>query len=176
MRGEGSKIAKPTTRRAARIEVRVWLDSALYERLLLETAARGGTASKAVRDMMREYFALKDELIPVIGRGAEPQDSPTSEELRSRSPLSHPIVRMIEEHAVQAQKLDSVLQGLSVLAYMIDQAYQGLVGRMSPVPAELRAQRAAAAEESAQRWRTAVSRLFHQRKYGLLEDLSSGDG
>jgi hypothetical protein len=174
MRGERPNIARPTTRRAARIELRVWLDSALYERVLLETAARGGSASKAVRDMMREYFALKDELIPVIGR--EAQGPSTSEELRSHSPLSHPIVRMIEEHAVQAQKLDSLLQSLSVLAYMIDQAYQGLVGRMSPVPAELRAQRAAAAEESAQRWRTAVSKLFRQRKHGLLEDLSNGYG
>ncbi|HTF34027.1 MAG TPA: hypothetical protein VK714_10055 [Myxococcota bacterium] len=174
MRSEGSKIARPTTRRAARLELRVWLDSALYERILLESAARGGSASKAVREAMREYFALKDELIPVISRGPAAQSSFTPDELQSYSPLQHPIVRMVEEHAIQARKLDSVLQGLSALACMIEQAYQGLVGRLNPVPQELRAQRAAAAEESAQRLRTAVSKLL-RRKYGLLDDLSKGE-
>jgi hypothetical protein len=173
MRSE-PKIGRPTTRRAARLELRVWLDSALYERILLESAARGGSASKAVREAMREYFALKDELIPVIRRGPAAQNSFTPDELQSCSPLQHPIVRMIEEHAIQARKLDSVLQGLSVLACMIDQAYQGLVGRLNPVPPELRAQRAAAAEESAQRWRTAVSKLL-RREYSLLDDLSKGE-
>jgi hypothetical protein len=174
MKGEELKIMKATTRRAARIELRVWLDAALYERILLETAARGGSASKAVREAMREYFALKDELIPVISRGSS-NGSSAPDEVQPHSPLSHPIVRMIEEHALQARKLDSVLQGLTVLACMIDQAYQGLIGRMNPVPAELRAQRAAAAEESAQRWRTAVSRLFRQQNYRLLDDLSGGE-
>jgi hypothetical protein len=175
MKGEGPKIAKATTRRAARIELRVWFDRALYERILLETAARGGSASKAVREAMREYFALKDELIPVISRSPAAESPSAPDEVRPYSPLSHPIVRMIEEHALQARKLESVLQGLSVLACMIDQAYQGLIGRMNSVPAELRAQRAAAAEESAQRWRTAVSRLFRQQNYRLLDDLSRGE-
>ncbi|HME69048.1 MAG TPA: hypothetical protein VKM54_04180 [Myxococcota bacterium] len=174
MRSERPKNARPTTRRAARIELRVWFDSALYERILLETAARGGSASKAVREAMREYFALKDQLIPVIRRGPADERSFTPDESQSYSPLSHPIVRMIEEHALQARKLDSVLQGLTILACMMDQAYQGLVGRMNPVPTELRAQRAAAAEESAQRWRTGVSKLF-RRRYGLLDDLSKGE-
>lgn len=171
MRGEGPKSRRPTTRRAARIELRVWLDSTLYERILLESAARGGSASKAVREAMREYFALKDELIPVIRRGPAPEGSSTPDDVQSPSPLSHPIVRMIEDHAIQERKLESVLEGLNLLACMIDQAYQGLVGRMNPVPTELRAQRAAAAEESAQRWRSAVSKLF-RRKYDLVEDLS----
>jgi hypothetical protein len=151
----------------------VWLDSVLYERVLLETAARGGSASKAVREALREYFALKDQLIPVIQKGPEEASSFTPD-APPHSPLSHPIVRMIEEHAIQTRKLDSVLQGLSVLACMMDQAYQGLVGRMSPVPTELRAQRAAAAEESAERWRRAVSKLL-RRKYSLLDDLSKGE-
>jgi len=174
MRGEGPKNARPTTRRAARIELRVWLDSTLYERILLESAARGGSASKAVRDAMREYFALKDELIPVISRNPAAETSYSSEESPSYTPLSHPIVRMIEEHAIQERKLESVLRGLNLLACMVDQAYQGLVGRMNPVPTELRAQRAAAAEESTQRWRTAVSKLF-RRKYDLLDDLSKSE-
>ena len=173
MSSAGRKIARPTTRRAARRELRVWLDSVLYERILLETAARGGSASRAVREALREYFALKDELIPVIRRGSLEEDSFTPEQ-PPHSPLSHPIVRMIEEHAMQERKLDSILHGLSVLACMIDQAYQGLVGRLNPVPTELRAQRAAAAEESAQRWRTAVSKLL-RRKYSLLDDLSKAE-
>jgi hypothetical protein len=173
MKGDAPKLAGPTTRRAARFELRVWLDSTLYERVLLESAARGGSASRAVREIMREYFALKDELIPVIRGGASAETTSTSEKL-SYSPLSHPIVRMIEEHAVQARKLDSVMQGLNVLACMIDQAYQGLIGRMAPVAAEVRAQRAAAAEESAQRWRVAVSKLF-RGKYSLIEDFSKGE-
>jgi len=173
MKGEG-KLAKATTRRAARIELRVWLDAALYERILLETAARGGSASKAVREAMREYFALKDDFIPVIRRGPAAESPSSPNEVRPPPPLSHPIVRMIEEHALQARKLDSVLQGLTILACMIDQAYQGLIGRMSPVPAELRAQRAAAAEESAERWRTAVSKLL-RRKYDLLDDFAKGE-
>jgi len=172
MKSTGPKDARPTTRRAARIELRVWFDSALYERILLESAARGGSASRAVREAMREYFGLKDELFPVIGRGAA-EDSSAPEELKSYSPISHPIVRMIEEHAIHTRKLDSIGQKLTVLACMIDQAYQGLVGRLNPVPSELRAQRAAAAEESAQRWRTAVSKLS-RRKYDLLDDLSEG--
>jgi len=170
MRSEGSKLAGPTTRRAARIELRVWLDAALYERILLESAARGGSASKAVREAMREYFSLKDDLFPVISKGAS-QDPSAPEGLKSYSPTSHPIVRMIEEHALHARRLDSIRKRLTVLACMIDQAYQGLIGRMSPVPSELRPQRAAAAEESAQRWRTAVSKLS-RGKYDLLDDLS----
>jgi hypothetical protein len=171
VKGEGAKAARPTTRRAARFELRVWFDATIYERIILESAARGGSASKTVREAMREYFALKDELIPVIGRSAVLESASTFKGLQPHSPLQHPIVRMIEEHALQARKLDSLLQGLSVLACMIDQAYQGLVGRLNPVPAELRAQRAAAAEESAQRWRAAVSKLF-RRNYDLISDLS----
>jgi hypothetical protein len=58
---------------------------------------------------------------------------------------------------------------------MIDQAYQGLVGRMGEVPAHLVAGRAAVAAESSQRWRTAVSKLFRHRGYELLDDLSQGE-
>ena len=172
MSDEGRRVPKSTTRRAARRELRVWLDSVLYERILLEAAARGGSASGAVREALRQYFALKDDLIPVIRRGTANESSFTPEQ-PPPPPLSHPIVRMIEEHAMQERKLESILQGLSVLACMLDQAYQGLVGRLNPVPTELRAQRAAAAEESAQRWRTAVSKLL-RRRYSLLEDLSRG--
>ena len=51
----------------------------------------------------------------------------------------------------------------------------GLVGRIGEVPAPLRARRAAAAEESAKRWRAAVSKLLRQQKYKLLDALSDPD-
>ena len=158
-------MERPKTRRGpARIELRVWLDSALHERILREAAARGGSASKAVRDGMHEYFALKDELASALeGRGPSP------------SVPSHPVVRMSEEHAAHQRKLDAVLQRLSVLACMLDQAYQGVIGRMSDVPAQVLAQRAAVAEESAQRWRAAVAKLIRHPGYRLLDDLSEGD-
>jgi hypothetical protein len=175
VRTEEPNIEKLTTRHGpAQVELRVWLDFALHERILVEAGARGGSASKAVREAMREYFALKDGLTSALGtKSAGETSSPSSEALRSA--FSHPIVRMIADHTAQAEKLDSVLQRLGALACMIDQAYQGLVGRIGDVPAQLRARRAAAAVESVQRWRASVVKLFRQSKYTLLDELSNHD-
>lgn len=161
----GRETTRPKTRRGpARIELRVWLDAALHERVLREAVARGGSASKAVRDGMHEYFALKDDLTSALG-GRGP----------AASTLSHPTPPMSEEHASHDRKLDAALQRLSVLACMLDQAYQGIIGRMNDVPAQLRAQRAAVAEESAQRWRSAVARLIRHQGYRWLDELSEGE-
>jgi hypothetical protein len=45
---------------------------------------------------------------------------------------------------------------------MVDQAYQGLVGRLPEVPVALRESRIAAADEAATRWRAAVGALFRE--------------
>ena len=176
MKVKPPEITSPTTRPGpAQIELRVWLDSALHERILLEAAARGGSASKAVREGMREYFALKDGLVFAAGENSPTQTCAPPGDSQPQPRLAHPIVRLIEQHAAHDQKLDSISQRLSALACMIDQAYQGLVGRIGEVPAPLRARRAAAAEESAKRWRAAVSKLLRQQKYKLLDALSDPD-
>ena len=46
----------------ARSELRSWMDREGYERLLREAAARDLSASKCVRECLREYFALKDTM------------------------------------------------------------------------------------------------------------------
>jgi len=170
------ETTSPETRPGpALIELRVWLDSVLHERILLEAAARGGSASKAVREGMREYFALKDGLVFADEEKSPTQSASPPGDSQPQSRLAHPIVRLIDQNKAHDRKLDSISQRLSALACMIDQAYQGLVGRIGEVPAPLRARRAAAAEESAKRWRAAVSKLLRQQKYKLLDALSDPD-
>jgi hypothetical protein len=124
---------------------------------------------------MREYFALKDGLDSAAITRSLTQNSSPPGESQPQPRLSHPIVRLIEEHAMQDQKLDLLSRRLAVLACMIDQAYQGLIGRMAEVPAQLRARRAAVAAESSQRWRAAVSKLLRHRGHDLLDDFSNGE-
>jgi len=60
---------------------------------VLDSAARGGSASKAVRDGMREYFVLRDGLDSAAVTRSGTQSSAAPEESQLQSDLFHPIVR-----------------------------------------------------------------------------------
>jgi len=143
----------------ARSELRSWMDREGYERLLREAAARDLSASKCVRECLREYFALKDTM-------ALPPDAkadPASGSSPARRPAS--LFEAVEAAIAGAlqesdRRTSAVLEKLRLLACMLDQAYQGIVVQMVEADPATREARIARATESAKRWRRAVAALY----------------
>ena len=147
----------------ARHEIRVWLGRDLYDRVLREAAARGTTTSNCVREALDEYFVLKQQAALALGVGAGEGDQPEATGRR----LSHTLLDALEQRLVgeirgTEVQADGLAEKIRLLACMIDQAYQGLVGRLPDVPAALRESRIAAADEATTRWRAAVGALFRE--------------
>jgi hypothetical protein len=147
----------------ARHEIRVWLGRDLYDRVLREAAARGTTTSQCVRECLDEYFLLKQQAALALGVGAEGADAPQAAGQR----LSHALLDALEQRVVSEIRgtrvhLDGVGEKIRLLGCMIDQAYQGLVGRLPDVVPELREARIASVEQSTWRWRRAVASLFRE--------------
>jgi hypothetical protein len=147
----------------ARHEIRVWLGRDLYDRVLREAAARGTTTSHCVRECLDEYFVLKQQAALALGIGSGGGRAPHAAGQR----LSHALLDALEQRVVSEIRstevhLDGVAEKIRLLACMIDQAYQGLVGRLPEVPPDLREARIATAEEATRRWRRAVGSLFRE--------------
>jgi hypothetical protein len=147
----------------ARHEIRVWLGRDLYDRVLREAAARGTTTSHCVRECLDEYFVLKQQAAVALGIASDGGHAPQAAGQR----LSHALLDALEQRVVSEIRstevhLDGVAEKIRLLACMIDQAYQGLVGRLPEVPPGLREARIAAADEATSRWRRAVGSLFRE--------------
>jgi len=65
--------------------LRVWLPPELYERILRESAVRGVSLSRCVRDRLEAHFGLEEELLDIVERKDVPSvDQATGTALRLR--------------------------------------------------------------------------------------------
>jgi excisionase family DNA binding protein len=109
-----------------------------------------------VRECLDEYFVLEQEiasaLTPAPGDGGT-----TGEGIRLAHGLLDDVVRrVVEEIQRRDASSDALREQLRLIAWMIDRAYCGLVGRLPDVEPSLRAARMASAERSVLLWRKAV--------------------
>lgn len=140
----------------ARHEVRTWLSRETYDRLAREASARHGTLSQSVRECLEEYFVLKQEIASALTPA--PKEGVTNGEgVRLAHGLLDDVVRrVVEEIQRRDASSDALREQLRLIAWMIDRAYCGLVGRLPDVEPNLRAARMASAERSVLLWRKAV--------------------
>ncbi|HXZ24445.1 MAG TPA: hypothetical protein VEH08_06885 [Methanomassiliicoccales archaeon] len=143
----------------ARSELRSWMDREGYERLLREAAARDLSASKCVRECLREYFALKDTM--ALPPSAEPdRKSKSSFTVRPASlfeAIEGAIAGALQE---SDRRTNAVLEKIRLLACMLDRSYEGIVVQMAEADPATREARIAKATESTKRWRRAVVALY----------------
>ena len=162
MRRDAAKSERiPQSRDRARHEARTWLGRAGYDQLLREASARSVSVSECIRSCLEEYFTLRRELAEALGTKPGP-----AAESQAGTRLAHSLLDRLEQNVVkeiraQEGRVDAVLEALRLVACMVDQAYEGLVGRLPDVEEEVRKQRIAIAHDAAQRWRRAVNRLHN---------------
>ena len=140
----------------ARSELRSWMDREGYERLLREAAARDLTASKCVRECLREYFALKDTMALPPSREAD-RDAAAVRPASLFEAIEGAIAGALQE---SERRTNAVLEKLRLLACMLDRTYEGIVVQMVAPDPTTREARIARATESAKRWRRAVAALY----------------
>jgi hypothetical protein len=135
------------------------MDREGYERLLREAAARDLSASKCVRECLREYFALKDTM------ALPPHDSPKRGLDSSTAARPASLFEAVELAIAGAlhesdRRTRVVLEKLSLLACMLDRSYEGIIAQMVEADSATREARIARASESTKRWRRAVAALY----------------
>jgi len=132
------------------------MDREGYERLLREAAARDLSASKCVRECLREYFALKDTM--ALPPSAEPtRTSPAVRPASLFEAIECAIAGALQE---QDRRTNALLEKLRLLACMLDRSYEGIVVQMVEADPATREARIARATESTKRWRRAVAALY----------------
>jgi hypothetical protein len=132
------------------------MDREGYERLLREAAARDLSASKCVRECLREYFALKDTM--ALPPSAEPdRNAATVRPASLFEAIEGAIAGALQE---SERRTNAVLEKLQLIACMIDRSYEGIVVQMVEADPATREARIARATESTKRWRRAVAALY----------------
>ena len=162
-------------RRRYRHEVRVYVGADLYERLVREAASRRITVSECVRTDLKEFYAIKEELMaPLeIGDGGG--------EVRRR--IIHQLLAEMETRLVagldrlSVEFSDAVARQGVLLASMIDQAYTGIsVFLDGEIPAEARDARIKNARLRVTAWRNGVAELIEKGGPKLLESAGQAVG
>lgn len=108
-------------------ELRVWLPPELYDRVLRESAVRGVSLSRCVRDRLEAHFGLEEELLDIVERKDAPSaDQATGAALRLRL-LDELEERLGATLGRQAESLEQVASDVRLVSCLIDRAYVGLL-------------------------------------------------
>ena len=149
-------------------ELRAYVGADLYERLVREAASRRITVSECVRADLREFYAIKDELMaPLEVRGG-------GGEVRRR--IIHQLLAEVETRLIagldqlSVEFSNAVGRQSVLLASMIDQAYTGIMVFLDgEIPAEARDARVESARLRVTAWRNGVARLIEEGGPKLLQ-------
>jgi hypothetical protein len=150
------------------------MDREGYERLLREAAARDLSASKCVRECLREYFALKDTM--ALPPSAELDRNTGS----STPPRPASLFEAIEGAIAGAlqesdRRANAILEKLRLLACMLDRSYEGIVVQLVDADPATREARIARATESTKRWRRAVVALYRDGGPEVPDESCTGE-
>ena len=137
--------------------VRASVNSALYERILREAAARRLSVSHCIRLDLQELYAIRDEL-------ARPVEM-TAPGPGKRSALLHRLLagtetRLAADLGRQLGELDALRDAVHRLEVMLDRQYVGLMLYLPEVPAKSEDTRARGALRRYEAWREAVEQLL----------------
>jgi hypothetical protein len=126
------------------------VDRADHHRLKVEAAARGISLSKCVGDVVREYFALRSEMLSAINSQGAPDDGHPG--------LVHCLVSRMEERlGMRADaRADELAEGQRRLECMFDRFVVLYLAHTWEVPPELHASSIASAGRRYGNYRRAV--------------------
>jgi len=108
-------------------ELRVWLPPELYNRVLRESAVRGVSLSRCVRDRLEAHFGLEEELLDIVERKDVPsanQAIGTALRLRLLDELEE---RLGATLGRQAESLEQIASDVRLVACLVDRGYIGLL-------------------------------------------------
>jgi hypothetical protein len=155
--------------------MRVYVSADLYERLVREAASRRTTVSECVRADLREFHAIKDELMAPL------EVREDGGEVRRR--IIHQLVAEMETRVVAgldrlSVEFSSAVGRQSVLlGSTINQAYTGIVVFLDgDIPAEARDAGVESARRRVTDWRKGVARLIQEGGPELLESAGQAVG
>ena len=152
-------------------ELRVWLPPDLYERVLRESAVRGVSLSRCVRDRLEAHFGLEEELLDIVERKDVPSvDAATGTALRLRL-LDELEERLGATLGRQAESLEQIASDVRLVACLVDRAYLGLLDTIAFRDVRDVDSRRAQLNEYHGIWRKAAGRLW--RDGGLAFHLAA---
>jgi hypothetical protein len=154
-------------------ELRVWLPPELYNRVLRESAVRGVSLSRCVRDRLEAHFGLEEELLDIIERKDVPSaDQATGTALRLRL-LDELEERLGATLGRQAESLEQIASDVRLVACLVDRAYVGLLATLAFQDLGDVDARTAQVGKYHATWRRAAGRLW--RDGGLAFHLTAGE-
>jgi len=152
-------------------ELRVWLPPELYDRVLRESAIRGVSLSRCVRDRLEAHFGLEEELLDIVERKDVPSvDAATGTALRLRL-LDELEERLGATLGRQAESLEQIASDVRLVACLVDRAYVGLLDTIAFRDVRDVDSRRAQLNEYHGIWREAAGRLW--RDGGLAFHLAA---
>lgn len=136
-------------------QVRTYLESELYERVLREAAVQRQSVSECIHDALEELYAIRDELSrplelsPGEGSGA--------------GPLAHRLLSGLEERLLgafsrQLEEIQELGTQLRRVEVMVDRQQVSLMLYLPDIPKEEEQARVPAAERRYKAWRDAVDK------------------
>jgi hypothetical protein len=141
-------------------ELRVWLPPELYNRVLRESAVRGVSLSRCVRDRLEAHFGLEEELLDIVERKDVPSaDQATGTALRLRL-LDELEERLGATFGRQAESLEQIASDVRLVACLVDRAYFGLLATLAFRDERDLDERAAQVAKHHAAWRKAAGRLW----------------
>jgi hypothetical protein len=147
-------------------ELRVWLPPELYNRVLRESAVRGVSLSRAVRDRLEAHFGLEEELLYIIER----KDVPSAG-LATGTALRLRLLDELEERlgatlGRQAESLEQIASDVRLVACLVDRGYAGMLATLAFQDLGDVDARSAQVSKYYATWRKAAGRLW--RDGGLV--------
>lgn len=140
-------------------QIASYLDFEDYQRLKTEVGLRGRgmTLSKTVRDCLREYFDLREEMATAFSNNKD-QDSDV------KGKIIHSLLARTEERIAatierQTQVNQQIQEQSLIITAMLDRLYLGLMQHLPEVPAEKKTEALSSANRRYQNWHEAVEQL-----------------
>jgi hypothetical protein len=139
------------------------VDRADHRLLHREAEVRGISLTRCVGDIIREYFALRQEMLSVIKAPDAPADAHVG--------LVHSLVARMEDRLVVmlAMRDDELRRGHRRIEAMMDWLVQMYLAHTPEVPEERRPAAVAAAQRRYRNWRRAVAESLEKTEIGSAE-------
>ena len=144
---------------AGQYQIASYLDFEDYQRLKTEVGIRGRgmTLSKTVRDCLREYFDLREEMATAISSGQSDKDF--------KGKIIHSLLARTEERIAatierQTQTNNEIHEQTLIVTAMLDRLYLGLMQHLPEVPSDKKTEAVSSANRRYKNWQEAVEQLI----------------
>ena len=145
---------------AGQYQIASYLDLEDYQRLKTEVGIRGRgmTLSKTVRDCLREYFDLREEMATAISSSGDADKD-------FKGKIIHSLLARTEERIAatierQTQMNSQVHEQTLIVTAMLDRLYLGLMQHLPEVPSDKKTEVVSSANRRYKNWQEAVEQLI----------------